>query len=183
MNALIEKTLRQTYRFLRHPRNMRKGRLRAWLGGAVVDRGLWTLHREKMAWGLAAGLFIAIQPLPMQTLWAVALCIWRRWNVPMAILACWFTNPLTAVITYGPSWVLGKWMLYGKLEWNFSLGAALNDIKAFSLGSLVAGPVWALAGFFLVQACFGMIERSLERRRLVRAAARDAVHLAARTSA
>ena len=78
---------RKLYRTLRHPRQRAKGRLREWLGSRIHNRDLWHLRRGPVANGLAGGLFIAMLPIPLQSLFGAAVGIWRGWNLPATVIA------------------------------------------------------------------------------------------------
>lgn len=46
--------------------------------------------------GLATGLFLSMLPFVVpQMLCAALICVWRRYNIPPAILGCWASNPFT----------------------------------------------------------------------------------------
>lgn len=67
---------------------------------------------ERIARGLAAGVFIAYLPLmglQMATAWLAATVL--KANRVMAVLGVWVSNPATAVFVYYPSYRLGRWLL------------------------------------------------------------------------
>jgi uncharacterized protein (DUF2062 family) len=58
------------------------------------------------------GLFIALTPtIPFHMTLACLGALRLRVNLPMALLACWVTNPLTAVPYYMAAWRLGRSVL------------------------------------------------------------------------
>jgi len=70
------------------------------------DPALIVPHRRAVARGFAVGLFWAFMPVPLQSFFATATCIWLRVNVLIAIAACWISNPFTAVpILYTAGWI------------------------------------------------------------------------------
>lgn len=67
---------------------------------------------ERIARGLAVGLFVAYLPLmgiQMAVAWVAAAVL--RANKVMAMLAAWVSNPATALFIYYPSYRLGRWLL------------------------------------------------------------------------
>ncbi|NLH41005.1 MAG: DUF2062 domain-containing protein [Planctomycetes bacterium] len=89
---------------------------RSWLyrlfGKNILAGELWHFDAGSVAGGWSMGLFIALTPtIPFQMTLAClgALCL--RVNLPMALLACWVTNPLTSVPYYMAAWQLGRWIL------------------------------------------------------------------------
>ena len=111
MKHRIRKQFLRIYRTLRHPSQRRRSRAHAWIAERVKDRALWHPHPDALAKGLAMGLFVALQPIPLQMFVAVAIAVRYRWNVPLSAAACWITTPFTWAFTYGPALVVGVWML------------------------------------------------------------------------
>ena len=93
--------VRRTYRYLRHPR-IRKIKWLTPFTKAIFNRRYWKPCRATVANGLSIGLFCAMLPIPMQMLVAALGCLRGRGNVPVALAACWVTNPVTQI----PIWVL-----------------------------------------------------------------------------
>jgi uncharacterized protein (DUF2062 family) len=88
--------VRKTYRFLRSP-VMRR---RIWLQGTILpmfERDLWHPCRDSVASGLAIGLFASQLPIPGQMLLAGIWAVPFRANIPIALAACWVTNPITQI--------------------------------------------------------------------------------------
>jgi uncharacterized protein (DUF2062 family) len=81
-----------------------------WIWGRRLFHSmLWKTDRRSIAGGLALGLFIAFTPsIPFQMLLATCGAIYFRVNLPIALAACWITNPLTALPIYTAAWKLGK---------------------------------------------------------------------------
>ena len=66
---------------------------------------------ERIAKGLATGLFISYLPLigiQMILAWAAAALL--RANKIVAVLCVWISNPFTIVPIYYPSYILGRWL-------------------------------------------------------------------------
>lgn len=88
--------VRKAYRFLRSP-GMRK---RAWLQKTIspmFERDLWHPCRDSVASGLAVGLFVSMLPIPGQMILAGIWAVPFRANIPIALAACWVTNPITQI--------------------------------------------------------------------------------------
>lgn len=88
---------------------------RLW-GQTLFHKLLWRTDRRSIAGGLAFGLFIAFTPtIGFQMSMAVIGAILLKVNLPIAIAACWLTNPLTIVPVYTAEWELGKYLI-GHIE-------------------------------------------------------------------
>jgi len=73
---------------------------------------LWKIDKNAIAGGLSLGLFVAFMPtLGFQMLLATVGAILFKVNLPIALAACWVTNPLTAMPIYMAAWRLGKYIL------------------------------------------------------------------------
>lgn len=78
-------------------------------GKRALHGRLWKTDKRSLAGGLALGLFVAFTPtIPLQMLLAAAGAILFKVNLPIALAACWITNPLTAVPIYMAAWRLGR---------------------------------------------------------------------------
>jgi hypothetical protein len=103
------KTWRREQRRLK--RSFRNGRLHGMLEHRLFARSIWRLERLSVAGGLSLGLFIAFTPtIPFQMAIAAIAAVYLRVNLPAAVLACWVTNPLTALPVYMAAWELGKFI-------------------------------------------------------------------------
>ena len=61
------------------------------LSASVFDSVYWSWNRQSVATGAGWGAAAAIAPLPMQSLWGVFACLWRKGNIPVAILMAWLS--------------------------------------------------------------------------------------------
>ena len=81
-------------------------------GKGILARDLWHFDARSLAGGISVGLFIAFTPtIPFQMLLACVGALYFRVNLPIALLACWVTNPLTAVPIYMTAWRIGQFVL------------------------------------------------------------------------
>ena len=82
------------------------------LGERLFHGHLWVHDQRAVAGGLAIGLFVAFTPtIPLQMFLAAVGAIYFRVNIPIALAACWVTNPLTAGPIYLASWKIGRYIL------------------------------------------------------------------------
>lgn len=137
------------------------------LGSWLHHHNLWHLHRRSVAGGLAIGLFAGMIPGPLQMLTAAILAILLRVNLPVAVLATWFTNPVTIVPLYILAYKLGVLILgadgpaapdlsfeltdKGIADWLPALLAWLTTLgKPFVVGLLLLAVLLAAAGYVFV---------------------------------
>lgn len=88
-----------------------------WLSQRVFDRHLWAWEERGIAVGAGWGAAWAIAPVPMQTLFAIASCVWKRGNVPLGVVMCWLSFPGYQVFVWPIQWWIGAallgWSGYG----------------------------------------------------------------------
>lgn len=82
-----------------------------WLSQRVFDRHLWAWEERGIAVGAGWGAAWAIAPVPMQTLFAIASCVWKRGNVPMGVVMCWLSFPGYQVFVWPVQWWIGAALL------------------------------------------------------------------------
>ncbi len=116
------------------------------------------VHCNRSCLGAAA----AIAPLPMQSLWGVFACLWRKGNIPVAILMAWLSPSRLYLFAIPAQWWLG-WFLFSILGFPTS-GANWEMLKAgvqqwswtpfggLSIGMVSLGIRSGLGGF---QRCSG----------------------------
>jgi hypothetical protein len=113
--------LRKLFRkYLPDHQHVRKNRFVAVFGAALQHHNLWHLHRRSVAGGMAVGLFCGLVPGPFQMLTAALLSVILRVNLPVAVMATWYTNPITIVPLYYLAYKLG----------NMVTGSTPNDTLA-----------------------------------------------------
>ena len=128
------------------------------LGEWLHDENLWHLNRRSVSRGVAAGLFWAMIPIPMQMLAAAFSAVLFRFNLPIAVVLVWLTNPITMPPIFYASYLVGNWLLGAppdtgefqmSVEW---ITAELGAIwKPLYLGGLVLGIVLGIAGYFTMR--------------------------------
>lgn len=101
--------VRRAYRYLRHPR-IRKIKWLAPFSKAIFNKRYWKPCRATVANGLSIGLFCAMLPIPLQMLLAALGCLRARGNVPIALAACWISNPITQIPIIKLQEKYGAWL-------------------------------------------------------------------------
>jgi len=144
-------------------------RIHRFLGERIFEHSLWHINKRSISGGLSLGVFIALTPtIPLQMLLAACAAIYFRVNVPIAMAACWLTNPITMIPIYVAAWQLGKRLVGGLLLGEaivqfYSLDARSAEFIQQSLclwtGSLIFAAVGALAAYLLVQAFWHVLHR------------------------
>jgi uncharacterized protein (DUF2062 family) len=95
-------------KFLPSHESVKNNRYIGWFGSALQHHNLWHLHRRSVAGGVAVGLFCGLVPGPLQMLSAALLAILLRVNLPVAMVATLYTNPVTIVPLYVLAYKLGS---------------------------------------------------------------------------
>ena len=70
-------------RYMPDPESIRSQKSLRFLGKLTHDPNLWHLNRHSVSRAMAAGLFAAFIPMPMQMLLAAGLAVWIRSNLPI----------------------------------------------------------------------------------------------------
>ncbi|BBF84366.1 hypothetical protein DLM_0713 [Aquitalea magnusonii] len=138
-----------------------------WLGSWLDQPACWSLNRRKVARGVALGLCAGLLPGPPKRFSALVLALLLRVNVPAALLATLYSNPLTILPLYflayscgllllgdpaagtmsqPPAWGELAWWQWGRqmLDWLLALGWPLL------LGLLVLGLLLSTLGYVAV---------------------------------
>lgn len=138
----------------------------SWLHRLVGDRlfapGLWRPSGNRVAAGVATGLFWATMPIPFQMLPAGITAFLFRFNVPAAISIVWVTNPVTWPIILYWQYRLGAWLLgeEGPSADQVSLLASLADVPLpLLLGCVVSGVVVAPISYVLAAVAWRFVAR------------------------
>lgn len=74
---------------------------------SLFDEQLWLRKREGIARGAACGVFWALAPVPLQTIFAAVSALKVRGNMPIAIVSCWISIPGYQLIAWPLQWWLG----------------------------------------------------------------------------
>jgi len=101
----------KTIRFLKHPRKLRRSPGMRWFARHFLDKRVWKPTQHTLSGGMAVGMFITLQLLPIQTPAAIILSAIFRVNIPIAIALCWVSNPVTVPFMAWLEYAIGKWFL------------------------------------------------------------------------
>lgn len=143
-------------------------------GQLLHDPNLWHLNRRSATGAFAVGLFFAFFPIPSQMVYAAAVAIWLRVNLPLSVALVWITNPLTIPPIFYFCYKVGTWLLGAPLhpvEFEFSVEWVKAELDVIWLpllvGSLVVGTVAAAAGAGLIRLLWRLhlMQHIKERRR------------------
>ncbi len=127
-------------------------------GSLLHDQNLWHLNRRSFAGAIAVGLFIAFVPLPTQMLFAAALAILLRVNLPVSVGTVWISNPLTMPPIFYAAYRTGSWLMNLPAEPsnpNPSFGTILASLEhnwqPFLLGCLFLATLTSALGYLFVR--------------------------------
>jgi len=113
---------------------------------------------QKLAWGMALGVFIAMTPtIPLHTIMALTLAPLLRVSVVTAYMGIWVSNPLTLAPLYYLAYEIGRRFLFRGdhlvLPQTLDLHAVLDLVwrggLALQLGGLILAVPSGLAAYFL----------------------------------
>lgn len=157
--------------WLRTQRRMRRALRNTYvyriLGERIFHNHIWKVDVNSLAGGLALGLFVAFTPtIPFQMLMCAVGAVLLRVNLPMALAACWITNPLTALPIFLSARRLGVYLLENSAVAELALGLFgmetrtgrfMEQAAYLWAGSLFLATVAALLGYLLVRllGCLG----------------------------
>lgn len=161
--------VRRAYRALRHPQLRHRGWWKK-LTRPLFERRLWAPCRDTVALGLALGLFFGMLPMIPQSIFAAIAAMRVKANVPFAVAATWFSNPLTNV----PIWVAQLWLGNQVQELlhlpapeflgTFHIpGLGVVNASNFMLGACLSGLILALLAFPIVHLFSAIMPHHLPR--------------------
>ncbi|MEW7866511.1 DUF2062 domain-containing protein [Aeromonas diversa] len=148
------------------PEALRQQRWFTLFGERLLVPRLWRTTPVALGGALAAGLFASWIPMPMHSLIAVVLALWLGLNLPLALLAVWFNNPLTLPFMYLAAYETGcrllgvpaeQFHLVWRLGWLEQ--EALTVLPPFLLGSLLLGLLSAALGYLLLAGALALWQR------------------------
>lgn len=147
-------------------------------GPLFNDPNLLHFNRRSIPMGVAAGVFAAFIPLPVQMFLALGLAIWGRGNIAVAAGFTWISNPATYAPLYYACYVLGTFLIGKPVDANgeplhFELATLAGNIltvgKPLLLGCVIVGFISAVISFFIVRMLWRLHAiRNWETRRLKR---------------
>lgn len=128
------------------------------LGKRLWSRRLWRIDQNSIAGGLAVGIFVAFTPtIPFQLLIATCGAIYFRVNLPIALMACFVTNPVTALPIYTAAHRVGRNTIQ-------NVGIFREAFEAYAIegisGKMIAQAIYLWIGS-LIFACAGALGSNL----------------------
>lgn len=196
----FRKTVFKTYRLFKHPRRLKQNRFLRWFSRHFLDKTVWKPTQHTLAGGMAVGFFVMMQLVPGQMFFATVLAAVLRVNIPVAIAACWITNPVTMVPAAIAQIALGNWILalfghqtapvpdfdsaqrFMSFVWHwltgggsvteapFGTATVFSWIKSMLLGGGVGGVAMAALAYVVSWLLWAMASRARARRRHAAAA-------------
>lgn len=143
-------------------------------GERLTEPRLWHLNRRSVAGAVALGLFLGFMPIVGQMFLAALGAIWLRFNMPIAVMSVWISNPFTMAPIFFFSYKVGAWLLQipvGTHRFTPSLQWFGNEFltiwQPLLLGSVICGLLAALCGVLLVRLAWrlAVVHSWLQRRR------------------
>ena len=129
-------------KYLPDAHTVRAHRLVAPFAGWLHHPNLWHLNRRSVPGAVAIGLACGLIPGPLQMLGGLLLAISLKKNLPVALLATFYTNPFTIVPLYLLAFAYGQLLLGASPEGAAPIQPFVWDWGDF-FGSL--GELWAWA--------------------------------------
>jgi uncharacterized protein len=166
----VECTTEQTSETPNLPRRSIRGFVRF-----IYDRFI-RLHGspEEVAWGAAVGFFVAMTPtMGIQTLLAVPVAAFFKFNKIAAAATVWLTNPVTAPFIYGFNYMVGakllgyplKAVFFSSPSWETFWYSGRHVFLSLTVGGILTGIIAGLVGYFVTLV---MVRTAREKARRLR---------------
>lgn len=111
VRGYFRRTVFKTIRFLKHPRKLKRSGVMRWFALHFLNKRVWKPTQHTFSGGLAIGMFITLQLLPIQMPAATIVAAIFRVNIPIALVMCWLSNPVTFAALVPLEYAVGKWAL------------------------------------------------------------------------
>jgi uncharacterized protein (DUF2062 family) len=169
-------------RYLPNHQHVRDHKHLRFFGTLLHDPNLWHLNRRSVSGAFATGLFMAFVPVPFQMVFAAAIAIGVRVNLPISVGLVWITNPLTIPPLFYFAYKVGVWVLGTKaqhfqfeLSFHWLMGEMGEIWRPLIVGSLLVAVTSGALGYLSVRLLWRWhVIRQLEERRRRRAARKQA---------
>jgi uncharacterized protein (DUF2062 family) len=141
---------------------------------AVLEHPTFFLvSRRSVAGAIWIGLFVALLPIPGQTVLGFLLALVLRVNVPIATVTTWLTNPVTMGPAFYATYTLGRLILEMppqpsfeiELSWDWVSTNFIVIGKPLLLGSFIAATLIASTGYVAVSVAWRLMVAARYRRR------------------
>lgn len=111
-----------------------------------------SFEREMVARALFVGFFIAFIPMPMQMFAVFLVSPFMRFNVPIAFIICWITNPFTMPFVYYTEYNIGLYLLGMEVEkLSFTLEEIYAVLTPLYYGAFVLSITTATTSYYLLK--------------------------------
>jgi uncharacterized protein (DUF2062 family) len=134
-----------------------------------------SVSRRSVAGAIWVGLFIALLPIPGQTVLGFLLALLLRVNAPIATVTTWVTNPVTMGPVFYATYTLGRLILdippqsfAIELSWNWVGDNFISIGKPLLLGSFISATLVASTGYVFVSVLWRLTVAARFRRRRAR---------------
>jgi uncharacterized protein len=162
----FRKSVFKTYRFLKHPRRLKKNALLRWFSRHFLHKRVWKPCQHTVAGGMAVGCFVTLQLFPGQMPLAIVLAAAFRVNIPVALAVCWLSNPATFVPIGMFEKQIGEWLLSfvgdPSVAWlasmeNQHIARGLAYARYMYAGGLVGGAILAPVSYVVTYALWSLV--------------------------
>ena len=132
----------------------------------------FSVSRRSVAGAIWVGLFVALLPLPGQTIFAPLIALVLRVNLPIAAIGVWFTNPVTMLPIFYFEYRLGALILNRPLQeftleisWRWFRDGVADVWQPLLLGSFVTATVVAATAYVVISVIWRLVVAARYRRR------------------
>ena len=145
-------------RYIPTPDKIKNIKALAFLGTWLHDPNIWHLHRHSVSKAFIIGLFWMAIPIPGQMLAAALFAIYFRANLPLSVVLCWISNPLTMGPIFYFNYVVGTYILGQdikedltfELSWHWIINVLGDLWQPLYLGSAVIGLTLGAFAYFMI---------------------------------
>jgi uncharacterized protein (DUF2062 family) len=142
-------------RVVKKTKHKDKKKLEEFLDKYKIPRESVAINRRSVSKGIAIGLFIAFIPMPFQMVLIVALFPFFRFNIPLAFIMVWLSNPITMPFMYYLEYLTGSMILGSSVtsvqlsvEW-FSENLSEIFLPLY-LGAFVYSSISAALSYYII---------------------------------
>jgi hypothetical protein len=145
-------------RYIPTPDKIKNMKALSFLGTLLHDPNIWHLHRHSVSKAFIIGLFWMAMPVPGQMLFAALFAIFFRANLPLSVVLCWISNPLTMGPIFYFNYVVGTYILGQdasedltfELSWHWIINVLGDLWQPLYLGSVVIGLSLGAIAYFVI---------------------------------
>ena len=145
-------------RFLPDRTKLKNQKIFQFFGDFIHDADLWHMNRHSVSEAFFWGAICCFLPIPFQMAPCLLLCIWRRFNIPIAIALVWISNPMTMAPMMYFAFEVGTWITGQSvdlstynLSWDWLISRIAEIWLPLIVGCLTCGLTLGGLGFLGVQ--------------------------------